>query len=240
MANDLDRFPHPHLTVDVVLLTLRDGVLHTVLVRRDQAPYAGRWVLPGGFVHLKDTLDAAAARVLETKVGLRQVFVEQLYTFGTLDRDPRARVVSVGYYALVHERLLAAVVAPGLVNARVVVPWAGERGGKVALHGPDGARLSIGFDHETIVGMAVQRLRGKIDYAPVGFELLPRDFTLADLQRVHEAVLDRRFNKDSFRRRLLASGQLRATGRREIDVGHRPAELYRFSRERTSGAQRGN
>jgi 8-oxo-dGTP diphosphatase len=114
------------------------------------------------------------------------------------------------------------------------VPWRGEPGGRrtnVALHGPDGARLAIGFDHETIVGAAVQRLRGKIDYAPVGFELLPRDFTLADLQRVHEAVLDRRVNKDSFRRRLLASGQLRATGRREIDVGHRPAELYRFNKK---------
>jgi 8-oxo-dGTP diphosphatase len=78
MANDLDRFPHPHLTVDVVLLTLREGALHAVLVRRDEAPFAGRWVLPGGFVHLTDTLDAAAARVLETKVGLRQVFLEQL------------------------------------------------------------------------------------------------------------------------------------------------------------------
>ena len=229
MANDLDRHPHPHLTVDVVLLTLRDGGLHTVLVRRDEAPFAGRWVLPGGFVHLTDTLDAAAARVLATKVGLRQVFLEQLFTFGGLDRDPRARVVSVAYYALVHEQsLAAAIVKPGLVLARVAVPWQGERGGKVALHGPDGGRLSIGFDHELIVGVAVQRLRGKIDYAPVGFELLPRDFTLADLQRVHEAVLGRRFNKDSFRRRLLASGQLRATGRHEIDVGHRPAELYSF------------
>jgi 8-oxo-dGTP diphosphatase len=141
----------------------------------------------------------------------------------------------------VHERsLTAATGKPGLVHARVVAPWHGERGGKVALHGPDGGRLAIGFDHEVIVGVAVQRLRGKIDYAPVGFELLPRDFTLADLQHVHEAVLDRRFNKDSFRRRLLASGQLRATGRREVDVGHRPAELYRFSRERTSGAHRRN
>jgi 8-oxo-dGTP diphosphatase len=231
-----------------VLLTLRDDALHTVLVRRAEPPFAGRWVLPGGFVHVTDTLDAAAARVLDTKVGLRQVFLEQLYTFGALDRDPRARVVSVAYYALVHERLLAAAAGgPGSIHARVVVPWRGERGGKVALHGPDGGRLSTGFDHETIVGVAVQRLRGKIDYAPVGFELLPRDFTLADLQRVHEAVLDRRFNKDSFRRRLLASGQLRATGRREIDVGHRPAELYRFNskvpsavlrnRKRTSGSE---
>ena len=235
MANELDRFPHPHLTVDVVLLTLRAEALHTVLVRREEPPFAGRWVLPGGFVHLTDTLEAAAARVLETKVGLGQVFLEQLFTFGALDRDPRARVVSVAYYALVHERLLAATAGgPGAIHARVVVPWRGELGGRrtnVALHRPDGARLAIGFDHETIVGAAVQRLRGKIDYAPVGFELLPRDFTLADLQRVHEAVLDRRVNKDSFRRRLLASGQLRATGRREIDVGHRPAELYRFNKK---------
>jgi 8-oxo-dGTP diphosphatase len=241
MADALDRFPHPHLTVDVVLLTLRDAALHVLLLRRTEAPFAGRWVLPGGFVRIHETLDAAAARVLEIKAGLTGVFLEQLFTFGDPHRDPRARVVSVAYYALVPEQRLRRDDAEQIrvrrpegaddsVLARLDVPWSGTSGGRVEMRGP-GGRLQIGFDHEAIVGMAVQRLRGKIDYAPVGFELLPHDFTLMQLQEVHEAVLDKRVNKDSFRRRLLASRQLQPTGRRESDVDHRPAELFRFKSE---------
>jgi 8-oxo-dGTP diphosphatase len=231
MRASLEHYPHPHLTVDVVLLTLRDRALHGLLLRRNEPPFANRWVLPGGFVRLDETLDDAAARVLAAKAGLKGVFLEQLFTFGAPGRDPRARVVSVAYYALVPgDRLDSAASGRDRMLARIAVPWRGIAGGRVALHGADGHRLPIGFDHEVIVGVAVQRLRGKIDYAPVGFELLPRDFTLMQLQQVHEAVLDRRFNKDSFRRRLLASGQLEATGRRQSDVGHRPAELFRFRR----------
>jgi ADP-ribose pyrophosphatase YjhB (NUDIX family) len=235
MARPLDQYPHPHLTVDVVLLTMATGGLQALLLRRDEPPFAGHWVLPGGFVRLDEPLDAAAARVLRTKTDLTQVFLEQLFTFGDPNRDPRARVVSVAYYALVPSESLTTV-APGgrRMLARVKVPWRGIAGGRVALYGPDDGRLQIGFDHEAIVALAVQRLRGKIDYAPVGFELLPREFTLMQLQQVHQAVLDTRLNKDSFRRRLLASGQLQATGRREHDVGHRPAELYRFRREQRS------
>ena len=229
MDETLARHPRPHLTVDVVLLTLRDGALHTLLLRRAAAPFAGRWVLPGGFVRLPETLDDAAARVLAAKAGLEGVFLEQLFTFGAADRDPRARVVSVAYYALVPGARLEAAAGQGDgVVARVNVPWANLAGGPVTMSAEGGGRLQIGFDHEAIVGVAVQRLRGKIDYAPVGFELLPRDFTLMQLQQVHEAVLDRPFNKDSFRRRLLASGQLQPTGRRESGVGHRPGGLFRF------------
>jgi 8-oxo-dGTP diphosphatase len=235
MAHDLARYPRPHLTADVVLLTLRDGGLHTLLLPRCEPPFAGRWVLPGGFVRLGETLDAAAARVLAATAGLQGVFLEQLFTFGAIDRDPRARVVAVAYYALVPDRRLdVAAGAGGGVVARVNVPWADLAGGPVTMAAAGKTRLQIGFDHETIVGVAVQRLRGKIDYAPVGFELLPRDFTLMQLQQVHEAVLDRPFNKDSFRRRLLASGQLQPTGRRERGVDHRPAELFRFRSGRTS------
>lgn len=238
MADDLERFPHPHLTVDVVLLTLRQGALHTLLLRRRAAPFAQQWVLPGGFVRLDETLEAAAARVLAAKPGLADVFLEQLFTFGDVARDPRGRVVSVAYYALVP----AAQFGDGSADqrlARVVVPWRDLAGGPVELHDDGDARLPVGFDHEHIVGVAVQRLRGKIDYAPVGFELLPRDFTLLQLLQVHEAVLGTAQNKDSFRRRLLASGQLQPTGRRQRDVGHRPAELFRFRRPRDAKTKKG-
>lgn len=193
-------------------------------MRRDELPEQGKWALPGGFVALDETVDQAAARVLFEKGGLKDVFLEQLYTFGDLDRDPRGRVVSVAYYALVHpERLV------GRDLVEIQVPWAGETGGP-AQATRNGQRVPLAFDHADMLGLVVKRLRGKLDYADLGFELLPKAFSLRQLQDVHEAVLGRRLNKDSFRRRLLAGGGLVETGRREHGVGHRPAALYRFRR----------
>lgn len=225
--DDLLQFRPPSLTVDVALLTLLADALHVLVLQRTEPPFAGAAVLPGGFVRLEETLDDAAARVLRQKVGLTDLFVEQLFTFGDLDRDPRGRVVTVAHYALVAAARLATLPA-GARLARIDVPWPALQGGDVVLRADDGAPLPVGFDHARIVGTTVQRLRGKIDYAPVGFELLPEQFTLLELQQVHEAVLARPLNKDSFRRRMLASGLLQATGRRRRAVGHRPPELFRF------------
>lgn len=229
---DAARYDRPSLTVDVALLSAAGGALHTLVVRRGEHPARGRWALPGGFVALDESLDAAAARVLAAKTGLEGVFLEQLYTFGAPERDPRTRVVTVAHFALVDFARFeeAARRDPGVAVGRVVVPWHGEAGGAVALEGQGGAALPLAFDHAEILGTAVKRLRGKLDYTPVGFQLLPGAFTLLELQRVHETVLGRPLNKDSFRRRMLASGQLEATGRSQRDVEHRPAELYRFAR----------
>src|SRR5262245_60118532 len=224
---ELLRYRPPSLTVDVVLLTLQQQRLRVLVLQRDAAPFADHHVLPGGFVQLEETLDQAVVRVLREKARLDDVFVEQLYTFGELGRDPRGRVVSVAYYALVPAARLQQI-PPDASLAEVHVPWSGLLGGDVELRGDHGDALRVGFDHARIVGKTVQRLRGKIDYAPVGFELLRAQFTLLELQQVHEAVLGKSLNKDSFRRRLLASGQLQATGRRRSDVGHRPPELFRF------------
>jgi 8-oxo-dGTP diphosphatase len=231
-AYDARRYDRPSLAVDVALLSAAGGALHTLVVRRGEHPARGRWALPGGFVGIAESLDAAAARVLAARVGLERVFLEQLYTFGEPGRDPRTRVVTVAYQALVDfARLEEAARGRADVSvARVVVPWEGETGGPVELVRADGAALPLAFDHAEILGTAVKRLRGKLDYTPVGFQLLPDAFTLLELQRVHETVLARPVNKDSFRRRMLASGQLEATGRSQADVDHRPAELYRFAR----------
>lgn len=226
---DVSKFERPSLTVDVVLVTTLGEGLGTLVVRRADYPHKGRWALPGGFVHMTESLDAAAERVLAQKTGLSNVFVEQLYTFGDPRRDPRTRVVTVAYYALVHGARLERRL-PETSIARVQVPWEGEAGGPVHLRGDKGERLTMAFDHEDIVGMAVKRLRGKLAYTPVGFQLLPRDFTLLELQRVHEAVLGRPVNKDSFRRKMLASGDLEKAGKSQEDVVHRPAELYRFAK----------
>ena len=232
-AYDASRYPRPSVSVDVVLLTVRDGGLWTLLGRRTRHPARGRWGLPGAFVRMDEPLDDAAARVLREKAGVSGVFTEQLYTFGAPGRDPRTRVISVAYYALVAwQRLSGAATedAKGTAQvARLSVPWSGERGGPVDAADGTGDPLPLAFDHAEILGVAVKRLRGKLDYAPLGFELLPEAFSLRDLRLVHEAILARPLNKDSFRRRMLDRGLVVPTGQRASDVGHRPPELYRFA-----------
>lgn len=225
-------FERPSVAVDVVLISVRDAALHALLAPRREHPDKGKWALPGGFVAPDECLDQAVRRVMAEKARIAGVFVEQLYTFGAVGRDPRTRVITVAYYALFDP--LRHGPAPqggnGLELCRLVVPWAGERGGPVAARGSGGETLSLAFDHAEILGMAVKRLRGKLDYTPVGFELLPARFTLRDLQDVHEAILGRKLNKPAFRRRMLDKGFLRATGKREEGVAYRPAELYRFAK----------
>jgi 8-oxo-dGTP diphosphatase len=237
-AYDAAAYERPSVTVDVVLLTVRDGALWTLLGRRPQHPARGLWALPGGFVGMDESLDDAAVRVLSTKAALDDVYIEQLYTFGDPGRDPRTRVISVAYYALIDARTLERAVgrvradAPGdirLVLARLHVPWPGETGGPVDALDPAGSTLPLAFDHASVLGTAVRRIRGKVEYAPIGFELLPERFSLRDLRLVHEAILGRELNKDSFRRRILDRGLVIATGEREAGVGHRPPELYRFA-----------
>lgn len=225
-------YERPSVAVDVVLLAVAQSALHALLVRRTEHPARGLWALPGGFVNIDESLDAAAERLLRTKAGLSDVFLEQLYTFGDPDRDPRTRVITVAHYALVDRvRFESAREATReTCGVRLEVPWEGETGGPVDCVDAGGRRLELAFDHADILGMAVKRIRGKLGYTPIGFQLLPPRFSLRQLQEVHETVLGQPLNKDSFRRRMLASGQLEATGDKQRDVGHRPAELYRFSK----------
>lgn len=225
----LEDYPRPSVAVDVAALTVVDSALHVALYRRPAAPAAGALALPGGFVGLDEALDDAARRVLADKAGLREVFVEQLYTFGAPQRDPRGRIISVAYVALVDAARFA-LADTDHQRYRIEVPWAGETGGPVSVVDQAGRTQPLAFDHDVILGMAVKRLRGKIDYSPIGFQLLPQAFTLRQLQDVHEVVRGESVNKDSFRRRMLATGQLEATGEHERDVTWRPAELYRFVR----------
>lgn len=229
-AYDPNAYPRPSVAVDVVVLSVVARSLVALLVERSEPPQRGRWSLPGGFLHLEESLEHAAARVLADKGGLHDVYLEQLFTFSDPARDPRTRVLSVAYYALVEPGRFASAEASqsGARAARVHVPWTGEEGGDVEARGDDGAALALAFDHAAILGTAVKRLRGKLAYSPVGFELLGPSFTLRQLQDVHEAILGRKLNKDSFRRRLRSSGQIEPTGQWQGDVDHRPAQLFRF------------
>lgn len=227
---DATAFERLSVTVDLVLMSVVDGTPAVLLTQRDQHPFKGAWALPGGFVGLGEGIDAAAHRVLAEKAGMSGAYVEQLYTFGAVDRDPRTRIVSVAYFALLPaDRFAAGLKAmPALALAELSVPWKGEAGGPVEVRIADGEPLDLAFDHGEIVSLAVRRLRGKLDYSGVAFALLPERFTLRALQDIYEAILDTRLNKPAFRRRMIDRGWLEATGERETGASFRPAELYRY------------
>ena len=226
-------YERPSVAVDVALLSVIDDHPVALLIQRPEHPYSGAWQLPGAFIRMDESLDQAAGRALEEKTGVTNLYIEQLYTFGEVDRDPRTRVISVAYFALVDASRLKPSKETACI-ARLDVPWKGEAGGEVS---PviESQRLEMAFDHAKILGMAIKRLRGKLRYAPIGYELLGETFTLHDLQRIHQAILGKRINKDSFRRRMLASGELEATGALKKGDKHRPAALYRHKKQNDAG-----
>lgn len=208
------QYPRAALAVDCVVFGLDDDDLKVLLIQRDLEPFAGKWSLPGGFVRVEETLDQAARRELEEEAGLSRVFLEQLFTFGDLDRDPRERVVTVAYYSLVNIRDHRVHSATDARNAA----WF------PVLDTP-----TLVFDHKKILRMALQRLKGKVRYQPIGFELLPAKFTLSQLQHLYETILERELDKRNFRRKVLAMDFLEETDEIEQDVAHRAARLYRFN-----------
>lgn len=227
-AVDIAAVARPVVAVDAVLLAVVGRDLQCLVLRRDDEPFAGRWSLPGVALGAGEELAAAATRALHDKVGIDETYTEQLATFGAPGRDPRCRTISVAYYALLAGARLPEVTREAAGFATVRVDWPGERGGPARLVGADGEELHMAFDHADMVGMAVLRLRGRVTYSPIAFELLPAEFPLREVQRVHEAILGRSLNTDSLRRRLLASGEVVGTGRRETGVAARPAELFRY------------
>lgn len=211
------QYPRPALTVDCVVFGVDDADLKVLLIQRDREPFAGRWALPGGFVDPNETVEAAARRELAEETGLDEVYLEQLYTFSGVDRDPRERVVSVAHYALVR-----------LADHRVQAATDARDAAWFAVSEVEG----LAFDHDLILETAVTRLRGKIVYQPIGFELLPPKFTLSALQRLYETILERKLDKRNFRKKVLSLGVLVELDEVEKDVAHRAARLYRFDRRR--------
>lgn len=210
-------YPRAALTVDCVVFGLDDEDLKVLLIQRDQEPFAGRWALPGGFVRLDETVDQAARRELQEETGLEKVFLEQLYTFSDLERDPRERVVTVAYYALVR---LSAHQVKAATDARNAAWFAVD-------DLPD-----LAFDHDAIFPVALTRLQGKVRYQPIGFELLPPKFSLTQLQRMYEIILERPLDKRNFRKKILSLDILQDLGEVEQDVAHRAAQLYRFDEKK--------
>jgi len=218
-------FERPSVTVDAILLAVVDGRLMTLLVRRQEEPFAGSWALPGTFVGIDEDLESAAERVLAQKAGVAGVAIEQLYTFGAIDRDPRMRIISVGYLALTTAERFSNIMLSDVVTSATLTVGSD---GSVAALDRSGKALPLAFDHGEILRVTIERLRGKIDYSPAAFAFLADRFTLRELQTVHEAVLGRQLNKPAFRRKILDRGWLAATGEREQGASFRPAELFRY------------
>ncbi|QDT96467.1 NUDIX hydrolase [Gimesia aquarii] len=210
-------YPRPALTVDCVVFGLDEEDLKVLLIQRDLPPFEGHWALPGGFVRLDETLDEAARRELAEETGIEKVYLEQLYTVGEIDRDPRERVVTVAYYALVK-----------LSDHRIHAATDARNAAWFAIDDVP----SLAFDHPTILKMAHERLRNKVRYQPLGFELLPTKFTLRQIQHLYEVILDRQLDKRNFRKKILSMGILIELDEVETDVAHRAARLYKFDRRK--------
>lgn len=204
----MEDFDDPAVTVDMIIFTIKDGKLQLLLKERANKPFKDMPALPGGFIDMEESLETAATRILEEKTGVTDVYLEQLYTFGEPDRDPRKRVITVSYFAIVNHD-----------NVTVTDADAGWE--------PVRDRPDLAFDHDSIADYALKRLQWKLEYTTAAFSFLPDRFTMSQLQDVYETVFDRAFDKRNFRRKIKKLDLVEDTGEKTEDVSHRPATLYR-------------
>jgi 8-oxo-dGTP diphosphatase len=205
----------PGVTVDLAVFTVNKNKLKVMLAKRAEVPFRDHWSIPGGFLLQGESLDAAACRVLDEKAGVKDVYMEQLYTFGAPHRDPRTRVITVAYFAL--------------------IPWEN-------LNRPESKKIAdltwssvdqlpkLAFDHKEILKYAVNRLRAKASYSNIVYGLMPEQFRLSELQTMYEIIINDKLDKRNFRKRMLATGLLQETGEKVLSGAHRPAMLYQFKK----------
>lgn len=216
----------PAVTVDVVIFTLMEDdieykrQLHVLLIKRQFPPFEDQWAIPGGFVKLDEPLDQAARRELEEETGLHDVYLEQLYTFGDPVRDPRTRVISVAYFAL--------------VRADQQVLRGSEEASDVRWFSVKALPQPLAFDHDAIMRFAIDRLRSKLEYTTLAFQLLPQVFTLPELKRTYEQILGEELDRGNFYRKIKEAELLEPVGQQR-ESGGRPAALYRFRADRREG-----
>lgn len=201
------------VSVDIVIFTVSDSSLQVLLVKRGVPPFEGQYAIPGGFIRDDESPEHAALRELYEETGVRNVFLEQLYTFGDPKRDPRGRVITIAYYALIASDQLSLVAGADAAEAC----WF-----------PMSDLPPLAFDHRAILDYATERLRNKLEYTTVGFQLLPEKFTLSELQTVYEAILGRKLDKRNFRRKIALLRILKPL-REWQRTGRKPAQLFRFA-----------
>ncbi|HLR37779.1 MAG TPA: NUDIX domain-containing protein [Chitinophagaceae bacterium] len=208
---EVDQYPKVTLSVDCVIFGIEQEHLKVMLIRSDIAEFRKQWTLLGDLVHEKESLDEAAKRVLQTRTGLSDVFLEQVHTFGEINRHPSGRVVSTAYYALVN------MTKCNLNNYEHELHW----------HAIEDIK-ELAFDHNKILNICVDRLREAVQNRYVAFKLLPPVFSLRQLQDIHEAVLGKRLDRRNFRKKIISLDFIEDTGKIESDVSHRPGKLYKL------------
>lgn len=206
------RYPRPAVSTDIVVFTIRQDALRVLLVKRSLPPFRDAWALPGGFVRLEEGMEDGARRELEEETGLTDIYLEQLRTFGEPDRDPRERVITVAYVAVVPSDELEIEAAADADK----VGWFGLK-----------ALPELAFDHQEIIKVAVKRLAARLDHETIAFRFLPKEFTLAELQQVYELIRREKIDKRNFRKRIRSLELVRDTGKERRNGAHRPARLFR-------------
>lgn len=216
----LEDYKGPSVAVDMVVFTASEDALKVLLIKRGRDPFAGHWCLPGGFMHIDESPEDAALRELREETGVKDVYLEQLYTFGEPERDPRGRVISISYFALVD----SSKIKPFVTGQEKIenVRWCSVT-----------SLPKLGFDHSDIIDYALKRLRYKMEYTAVGLELLPDRFTLTQLQNIYEVILNEDIDKRNFRKKIISMGIVESTGHMKKG-SHRPALLYRFKSAKQS------
>ncbi|MBN2892885.1 MAG: NUDIX hydrolase [Bacteroidales bacterium] len=217
MKNFCYEYERPAVTVDAVIFGFAEASLKVLLIKRGIEPFKDKWALPGGFIQMQETAEDGANRILKKETNLEGVFMEQLYTFSAVNRDPRERIISIAYFALVKQDDYQAQAGDDETSAE----WFEIN-----------KLPSLVFDHEKILRTAMYRLKGKIRYQPIGFELLTDKFKLSQLQDLYEVILETSIDKRNFRRKILQMELLIDTEEKEKNVAHKAAKLYKFDKNK--------
>lgn len=213
MTKPWKNFKHAVIATDIVIFTVDDNKLKVLMIKMRKKPFSEMWAVPGGLVHIDESVDESARRHLKDKTGVSNVYLEQLYTFGNVLRDPLGRVVSVAYFALIPKDSVSLKTTDEYEG----VDWFSIK---------ELPRLA--YDHAEIVKMAVERLKAKLEYSNIVHGLLPKEFTLTDLQKTYELILEKEIDKRNFRKKILSLNIIKKSNKKSTGGANRPAELYKF------------
>lgn len=207
---NIHKFEKPSVTTDIVIFTIKDDGLNVLLVKRKITPFKDRWALPGGFVRINESLEEAAKRELKEETGIKDVYLEQLFSFGNPKRDPRGRVITIAHMALVNSENIKLRATTDVSDAQ----WFSV------------SQIPIlAFDHKKILDYSLKRLKWKFEYTTVAFSLLPRKFVISQIQKIYEIVFNKKFDKRNFAKKIISLDVLKEEGIKK-DVSHRPPMLY--------------